>query len=335
MASGRGRTLIYVGRDFDATSTYWQHLIDHASEDQPEQYLEARKKMAEAQVSESTQRAVYDPEEDCDWFALDRTKSVRPVKNLTGPLSRGVDASKVDIELATKMELSASVRKKQYDHRGEPSMARLLNSNGEMLVGKFTRQNWRNNQIIVVSNGSWLLNLPLVNHEHRRLAGNLITQCGTAKQVVFLESGPGEPPLSNHEPNQHHGMTAFTLWPINCILMHVLALGIVFCFTVFPIFGRPKRLVETDASDFGKHISAIGELMARTQDRQYANRCREHYQQRVADKTTAAPPPPVAPPTTMPPSTVPAASTIAEPSHPAPSADPSTVSSLPNENASE
>jgi len=70
--------------------------------------------------------------------------------------------------------------------------------------------------------------------------------------------------------------------------MHLLALGIVFCFAVFPIFGRPRKLAEAGSSDFGKHIAAIGELMSRTQDRGYAQQCRDVYQQRVADKTVSA-----------------------------------------------
>lgn len=283
LAGDANRTLIFVGRDYDATTTYWQYLVDTTPADKPGQYIEARKKLAETRVAEATQRSVYDPQDDCDWFAMDRTKPSRKVTRLKGPLSNGVNAAAVDLELNTRIESSQIVKDDDAGYRGRPKFETLLSSDGDILVGRFTRQNWSGSQIIVVANGSWLLNLPLVNHEHRRLAGNLIGECGNVNQVVFLESGPGEPAMSSHEPNQHHGLAAFTVWPINVILMHLLALGILFCYSVFPIFGRPRRMQEAETADFGKHVYAIGELMEHTGDRQYARRCRENYFQRVSD----------------------------------------------------
>lgn len=289
LAANPNRTLIFVGRDYDATTTYWQYLVDHAPADKPGQYIEARKKLAEARVAEATQRSVYDPKDDCDWFAIDRSKPSRRVTKLDGPLRRGVvDETAIDLELNTRIEKSQIVKDDDAGYRGRPKFKSLLSSDGDIVVGKFTRQNWSGSQIIVVANGSWLLNLPLVNHEHRRLAGNLIGECGKVDQVVFLESGPGEPAISSHEPNQHHGLAAFTVWPINCILMHLLALGILFCYSVFPIFGRPRRMPEAETSDFGKHVYAIGELMEHTGDRQYATQVRENYFHRVSDSSTAS-----------------------------------------------
>ena len=47
----------------------------------------------------------------------------------------------------------------------------LLESEGDLLAGIVHRQGWMGSQVIVVANGCFLLNLPLVNHQHRQLAG--------------------------------------------------------------------------------------------------------------------------------------------------------------------
>jgi hypothetical protein len=55
------------------------------------------------------------------------------------------------------------------------------------LVG---RRDVGQSQLLLVSNGSFLLNATLVNHEHRKLAGKLIDAIGPGgRDVVFLESG--------------------------------------------------------------------------------------------------------------------------------------------------
>ncbi len=282
-----GRTLIYVGRNYDATADYWRHVVDHTSTEYPEQYLESRRKLAKARVAQTTQSSVYPETQECDWFSMERSPTPQKIDDLNGRLSRGVDAKKVDIQRITHLGSAESGVVSKFQHWGTPKVDALLTAHDKTLVQRVQHDWWDRGQIIVVADGSWLLNLPLVNHEHRRLAGNLIAECGDVKDVVFLESGPGEPPIARHEANEHHGMTAFTIWPINCILMHLLALGVLFCFTAFPIFGRPEKLPDSDMTDFGQHIDAIGNLMERTGDRQFAIQCLTNYQQRVADTKTA------------------------------------------------
>jgi hypothetical protein len=56
-------------------------------------------------------------------------------------------------------------------------------------------------------------------------------------------------------------------------------LGIVFCLARSPIFGRPRELPPDSPADFGKHVAALGQLLARTQDRHYAQARLAHYRQ--------------------------------------------------------
>jgi hypothetical protein len=171
----------------------------------------------------------------------------------------------------------ASEEKADYFQRVEADA--LLTSDCGLVVGRVSRPIWDGGQVIVVANGSFLLNLPLVNHEHRKLAGRLIQECGPRGQtVVFLESGPGGVSISDRDTEMHHLVRAFTQWPVNGILFHLTMLGIVYCVFAFPIFGRPRELVSDSPSDFGKHIDALGGLLERTADLAYARARLAHYQ---------------------------------------------------------
>jgi hypothetical protein len=153
-----------------------------------------------------------------------------------------------------------------------------LESKGDVLV---TRESWGDSRLIVIANGSFLLNLPLVNHEHRKLAGKLIDQVGPPGQtVVFLESDWGGPPIREEDPSAQipTGMEIFRRFPSGWILWHFAAIGIIFCFSRWPIFGLPRRLERDTTSDFGKHVQALAELLQRSRDEGYAQRRLAYYQ---------------------------------------------------------
>jgi len=258
-----GRTLIYVCRDFDAAAWYWEKVKSGAP---PEQIKRIEKAAAAAQDDFQIDRQAIPAEEDCQWFTVQGKSQPRQVRTLRGPWAEGIDASQVEIELNGRIE--------------PPDGAELLlGSEGDVLV---TRQQRNGSQLIVVANGSFLLNLPLVNHEHRKLAGKLIEEVGQPRQtVVFLESDPGGPPIHDEDPSAQvpTGMEIFFRWPTGWILWHFAALGIMFCFSRWPIFGLPRQLQRDSTSDFGKHVEALAELLQRSGDRGYAERRLAHYRQ--------------------------------------------------------
>ena len=63
----------------------------------------------------------------------------------------------------------------------------------------------------------------------------------------------------------------------------------LFCFSVFPIFGRPRELPPDSRSDFGKHIDALGSLLERTVDREFARSRLMHYRQTVGRDAGTSP----------------------------------------------
>lgn len=262
-----GRTLIYVGRDFDAAPWYWKKVLPGAP-------AEAVGEIQQREVSASTDfgmaRLQIPASEDCGWFTVEGKSQRRKVATLQGDPAwlEGVEPSKVEIELNGRII--------------PPDDAEvLLRSNNDVLV---SRQQWDESQMIVVANGSFLLNAMLVNHEHRKLAGQLIEEVGPPKKtVVFLESWAGGPPIRDNDPlpGMPTGMEIFHIWPTNWILLHLAIVGILFCFARFPLFGRPGEPEPETASDFGKHIDALGELLERSGDTAYALSRLAHYQQVV------------------------------------------------------
>ena len=178
LAESPGRTFIYVGRDFDAAAHYWKTIKPTAPKSQR---VEIQSRLTEETLELNKQRAAAKPPQDCDWFTYENKLKHRKVRTLEGDSDwcGDIDTAKLEIELNGRMIPS-------------PDASVMLESRGDMLV---SRKAVGQGELIVVANGSFLLNYPLVNHEHRRLAGKLIDQIGPpAQSVVFLESSwPNRP----------------------------------------------------------------------------------------------------------------------------------------------
>jgi len=288
---GDERTLVYIARDYDAAIAYWEKVQPSVP---PGQAVEVARRLARAKANYNRQRTGIKKDEGCRWFGPRREgartrigKKQQSPARLTGAWSRDgmIDHAALEIELQGRLDAPADP---PTDERGRPFRSDVLLRDGkDVLVRRITCRDWYDGQIIVVTNGSFLLNLPLVEKENRKLAGKLIAECGTPGKVVFLESGPGGPPTREAGENYPTGLEAFTVWPIGAILLHFLVAGILYIFARAAIFGRPHELPPEAVSDFGKHIHALGELLARTQDHRYARERLAYYHEKVKRDTGA------------------------------------------------
>jgi hypothetical protein len=271
--AGVDRTLVYVGRDYDAATRYWEQARTTAP---PEQEMELARRQAMAQSEFDAARAVIPREEDCGWFNLRAATQRQTVRALDGPWSDGVDAAKADLEITSRLEPPDDV----------DEVRTLLGAENQPLVFELRDERWDTGKVVVVANGSFLLNLPLVNHEHRKLAGHLIALCAPAKRVVLLESGAGGPSIVERDAdsNRQTGFEVFTVWPLGFVMLHLAIVGITLCIAAFPIFGRPRELTSASTSDFGQHVTALGDLLAKTRDRQYAVDRLKDYHEHVRDE---------------------------------------------------
>ncbi len=163
-------------------------------------------------------------------------------------------------------------------------------ADGSPLVTRVTHPYWNDSALIIVTNGSFLLNMPLVNHEHRKLAGALIDECGDAPlKVAFWDASDFDPSEAIDEENQ---WAVLTVWPIGFILLHLALLGMIFVLWKFPIFGPARTLPQVAASDFAKHITALGNLMAATGQASYARQRLETYATTVRGESRSPEPEP-------------------------------------------
>jgi hypothetical protein len=283
------RTLIYVGRDFDAGPVYWRTLKTGAP---ASQLPRINSELQAAQAWFDGQRSGRQPLEVAGWFRFDTASQKVDVRSFHGAdgWTDGIDATKVEIELHDRLLPSDDAET-------------LLGTGPDTIV---SRQPLGDGTLIVVANGSFLLNLPLVNHEHRKLAGRLVAELGDEPQrVFFLECGSS--PEIAHEEEEFHVpslLAIFSLPTLGVIVMHLAVAGIVFCFMRFHIFGLPRRVPVSGLSDFGEHVAALGFLLSKTPESQFASARVAHYQQTVrrdpkSARTSApaapAPAPPVPP----------------------------------------
>jgi hypothetical protein len=277
LVSADGKTLVYIGRDYDAAAPYWDSVMSSAP---AEQRAELRRRRARAAAQHDAQRLKMPADASLEWFTMRRDEPRNVTEELVGPWSQGVDVAGTDIRLQgllatpTRTELLKVWNNIEPASAEQPKYEVLLGNGQTTLVSRVTKPAWGDSQVIVIANGSFLLNLPLVNHEHRKLAGHLIRECSLGRKVAFLESGPGGPFVSDstRDPATPESTRRRVL-----LAAHWFVLGLVYCFCIFPIFGRPKPLPDDTPSEFGQHVEALGELLERTQDESFAKRQIKHY----------------------------------------------------------
>jgi hypothetical protein len=336
------RTLIYVGRDFDAAPHYWQAI---ATEVPPEFRAEVFARQAASQAAHDRQRVETLRQEFARWFVLDSTQGPRRLTSVSSDQGWADDLvqGKLDLHLDTRLlppspgmradrtatapfGLLPSETSPDVDGPAEEGGSLVVESEGariileasdddeadlfdffefldleqaerqrtapdvvepwltaddEVLVTRLQDSSWGDSQLFVVTNGSFLLNYALLNHEHRKLAGRLIEECGESRRVAFLETTYWNRVLGDESDvdGARTGLEVFTTWPLGLIVMQAMLVGLVLCFVLFPIFGPPRKQTTEGLSDFGQHVDALGRLLEQTRDTEYArNIVRAHHQ---------------------------------------------------------
>ena len=269
-SNGYGRTLIYVDRDFDSEIVYWKKAFTKAA---PADREKIRRRITLIESRYESQREL-DADSDhnrCSWFEITKRFPPSRCESFDGPWSSLIDAARSDIYLTSDLSVTVS---------GMNGSEELLSSGGQPLITRLTSWQLNGGSIIIVHNGSSLLNLPLVNSENRLLAAELIDECGYG-DVKFLESDQDGPEISNSSSSNN------TLWdwashaPLCYILPHLIWLGLIFCFVYFPIFGRAKKIASQSNTDFASHIQATAKLLSQSTDRNLARQKVDHAIQTV------------------------------------------------------
>lgn len=262
-----GRTMIYVGRDFDGASSYWSQVRQGT---QGAQYKELSLRLAESQADFSVE-ASSAKDADGEWFKIETKHPSRQVTTLQGAPAwiAGIDPKKARVEIGHRLK--------------PPDFAEvLLSSDGDALVA---RHEWGDSQLLVVTNGSFLLNVAIVNHENRKLAQALVDQVsvgappGTVKQVFFMDAMFRDRlDIKEVEPaDKRRDLSS----PLTLIILQLAFLGAIYTAARWPIFGVPRGAESQHLSDFGKHVEALGDLLERNGNAERARERLAHYRQMV------------------------------------------------------
>ncbi|MDR1492002.1 MAG: DUF4129 domain-containing protein [Planctomycetaceae bacterium] len=214
--------------------------------------------------------ANWEFEPECCWFTIGLRKQSYAASAISGDSrwTDGIDAAKLHLTYLEDWTLGDDVAPLLIV---DGQTAKSFGVEPEQVAGQaaVSRKKVGKSQAIFVSNAGFLLNYPLVNREHRKLAGRLIAQFG-AKKRIFVYVGSQDVNFERNEDfneeSPHVLLTLLHIYPLSIILCHVIALCAAFCFYKWPILGRPKKLPELQVADFGKHIDAYAKLLAEAKD---------------------------------------------------------------------
>jgi hypothetical protein len=241
------RWLIYVARDFDAVAEYWKQIHDGISESaDPARRAEAESNRAEA--SSWVLRLPAKPAKTgdaFDWFKVESGASPpRVCTRLGGPWAKDVDAAAAAVWL--------------HEAIAREPRSTLLSGDDKALVVDKSLHGGRN--ILIVANGSFLLNEALANPARRTLALRIAEwPTGPRQQIAFVEG--------SFLLNDEAGMP--TLWKLmqrlpalRWVAIQMALAALLAALARAPRLGRPRPDAVSGADRPAAHAEALGALLA-------------------------------------------------------------------------
>jgi len=248
LARGRDRWLIYVVRDFDTEAEYWKAVRDGLDEkSEPDRRAEAEEKRIAAAdwVARLPSKAKAGAEAE-SWFAVDAgSNPPRVCTRLTGPWAGEIDATAAALPLHEPLRPDRQVV--------------LLEGDGKPLV--LDKSLPGRGLVLVIANGSFLLNEGLTNAARRPLAERVLDWPGSAAERVALVEGSFV--LAGRA-------AAPSLWDLlkrlpafRWIAVQVGLAGLLAALARAPRLGRPRPDPVSGADRPAAHALALGALLAR------------------------------------------------------------------------
>lgn len=269
LQDGSQRKLILILPGYDAVVPYWEEQKE-ALRPADRDYVLARNEAARA-IAESQSRLSWSGSKvSCGRLSFHYAEP-KQTSELQGPLA-GVRRSQGNSSIQQTSYSNGTIKADE-----DVTLRPLLQNNDRMLVGEATSNAWPSGAITMVANASFLLNYPLTKESNRVMLARFLKEINLGNRVVFLEAD-NNPPLSSGA-SQHHMLAAFGIYPLNIVLLHAMAAGFIYCFAVFPIFGRPRELQSARGTDFRLHPLAVGRLLARIRDFPSAQRMIQEWKQ--------------------------------------------------------
>ncbi len=276
-----GRKVVYIPRDFDAQSEFWDAVLAAQPKDARPEVVEQLKKKRDR-----TRLWVGDlpprPKEvakAADWFST-QPKPAAPstCKALEGPWAEGVDAG-------------AAAVSKHEAFQVEEDEPVLLAGDGSPLAISWTLDN--GSRALAIANASFLVNASLLNRARRPLTMRVAEWIGDdAGNVAFVE---GSHPLAEAGERASSPFHLFTVEPFGWVAAHLLAFMLLMALAKAVQLGRPRPEPPSGVEKPSAHPEALGVLLARTGRADAALALLESYKRwrhpsHAAGRTAPAPP---------------------------------------------
>ena len=255
------RNFVIVLRDFDGASQYWDLVAKQLHD---ERRVQAEIVAQEYRNAFELRRRSTGTELECKWFRVTRTDTWKRATQLDGPLARNLaelDPGKTGLIMTSTLDPATGEMRRLTRS--------LLSVDGTCFVMQVRPPEFAGRRLIIVSNGSFLLNFPLANRGNRRIATRLIEYL-EPERVMFLESGVAL--LESGSDPQSPANIWFWMQsgPLRVIIPQCILLFLIYCFAHYPIFGRPREEPSYRVADAGHHIQAAGQLYRESGDRRRA-----------------------------------------------------------------
>lgn len=302
------RTVVYVGRAFEATWDYWETMHSRIDEEENKRKINSKRSEAESERNKflakkknpllpDKPKEIKDPKKKGNsLFVMTPLEKEYKMRSLVGSENwlRDIDLGKVRFSLFEQMTPAKTIAdddnqetpdettpesdenaKENEEKELPPQFEVLLESeDGHWIVASTPRKKGR---MILVNNGGFLLNYQLINHEHRKLANRLIHEFGEGRKKVFILYSDHDIYTYDLGDRTHQSSFDTVLkflqaWPVSILFWQCILLGILFCFYKWPIMGRPRKLPQTRHVDFMEHISAYADLLSATGEEIYVRK---------------------------------------------------------------
>ena len=260
-----GRKLVYVPRDFDTGPEFWATMLAAL----PSTASDAERKKVETRRAESQSWPIELP--DCpkevakadDWFGTEpidpkNRNTVAICRNLIGPWSEGVDP------------VAAALPKHEILRAENNEIVLLSGDDGKLAVTWTLRDDSGENDqgnVLVVANGSFLLNAGLLNKARRPLANRVVDWIGDGPDHVAFVEGASVLADDATETSMFH---LLTVEPFNWVTAHLGVFGALLCLSLAAAIGRPRPEPLGEVERPSAHPIALGAILARTRQAEVA-----------------------------------------------------------------
>ena len=256
------RKLLYVVHDYEAEEEYWSLVLkqlEGTADESLREEAQRRRDAARNRVGSPCDKADK-PAPAETWFAVG--KAVMPPKasqTLAGPWADGIDAQAANLV----------VHEPLTSDRADV----LLSGDGKNLVLEW--ETYGGGSVLAVANGSFLLNLALVNPARRPLAERTAGWIGEPSQTIAFVDGPSVLGIRQTPPTLLDLIARIPSF--RWVAVHLGLFGLLACLAHAPRLGRPQPAPPSDADRPAAHAEAVGDLLARSRDMKAARDLLETY----------------------------------------------------------